>query len=81
MRKYKVSAENYIPIPGFYDLRDFDIPAKDFLAFWRVQSFLVGWEKASKRGQAVPPEVRHVSAQYQQALFAYAHKPEQEATP
>lgn len=80
MKRYKEITENYVPIPGFYDLRDFNIPAKDFPAFVHVQKFLRGWEKARKRGQTVPPEVKDVSAKYQQALFAYARKPEQEAT-
>lgn len=76
MKQHKENAENYSPIPGFYDLRNFDIPVKEFPAFVHVQKFLARWEKARESGQIVPSEVRNVSGQYQQSLIAYSRKPE-----
>lgn len=36
----KLKRKNYIPYPGFYDLRIFDLNPKQFNAAWRVQDYL-----------------------------------------
>ena len=66
-----MTTPEYIPLPGFYDLRKCQLSKKDLAAFARVQRFLHGWEQARRRGADVPQEVREVSAQYQQLLHPY----------
>lgn len=65
---------DYVPLPGFYDLREFAVPKRQFSAFVRIQHFLYSWELARQRGVKVPEEVKNVSAIYQQALFVFAKK-------
>ena len=36
----KRKKNDYTPYPGFYDLRIFDLTAKEFISSWRVQEFL-----------------------------------------
>ena len=36
----KRKKNDYTPYPGFYDLRIFDLTAKEFFSAWRVQEFL-----------------------------------------
>lgn len=36
----KLKKKNYIPYPGFYDLRIFDLSSKEFFAAWRIQDYL-----------------------------------------
>ena len=62
---------DYEPIDGFYDLRDFNIPTKEFPKFVRVQKCLASYERARKSGTRISNQVKELSAQYQQALFAY----------
>ncbi len=40
MLKSKRKKKDYIPYPGFYDLRIFDLNPKEFFAAWRMQEFL-----------------------------------------
>lgn len=48
MKKKKI--KDYCLYDGFYDLREFDIPDKDFLKLWTVQQFLYEVEERRKRG-------------------------------
>jgi len=74
MTKKKV--EDYQPYNGFYDLRDFDIPKKEFLKLWNLQQFLYQAEEQRKRGYKHPQiqGIKDLSAQYQQILFSYPEK-------
>ena len=64
---------DYQPLDGFFDLRAFDIHAKEFIKLWRVQKFLYNVEMERRAGKIHPQihEVREFSAKYQQALFQY----------
>lgn len=68
----------YTPIPGFYNLLDFDLPKKIFKKLYEIQKLLkhvndnqdyykkfdkIHWRKAQE-----------LSAQYQQILFSHARK-------
>lgn len=68
-----MNISQYQPLDGFYDLRAFDIPAKEFIKLWRVQKFLYNVEMQRRAGKIHPQikEVRDFSAKYQQALFQY----------
>lgn len=66
--------EQYTPLEGFYDLRDFNIPPAEFTKFVGIQKFLFEQELARRKGQEVQRGVRELSARYQQALFAYEKK-------
>jgi hypothetical protein len=70
----KRTKKSYEPIPGFYDLREFNIPEKEFLKFWNIQDFLHSWELARQSGQVVPDKIIELSAEYQQLLFAYERR-------
>ena len=66
----------YTPFDGFYDLRDFDIPKKIFIKFWKVQKFLYKCEQNRKMGRYLCmkeelDKVKEFSAHYQQLLFLY----------
>lgn len=39
-RPTRLKKSNYLPYPGFYDLRIFNLNPKEFAAAWRVQQFL-----------------------------------------
>ena len=72
----KLKAKDYTPIDGFFDLREFDIPAREFMKLWRTQIFLSSCEKNRREGRYkdMPNElneVKELSAQYQQVLFSY----------
>ena len=71
--------QNYIPLEGFYDLNEFDLPDSVFDKFYDVQLFLYNCEKARKKGRYKHmktefSKVRELSAQYQQCLFSYPYK-------
>ena len=36
----KLKKKNYIPYPGFHDLRIFDLNSREFFAAWRIQDYL-----------------------------------------
>lgn len=36
----KLKKKDYIPYPGFYDLRIFNLNQKEFFSAWRVQDYL-----------------------------------------
>jgi len=69
----KINISQYQPLSGFYDLRAFDIPEKEFIKMWGIQKFLYGVEMQRRAGRIHPQinEVREFSAKYQQALFQY----------
>jgi len=73
-RKYKVNKE-YKPYKGFYDLRDFDIPVKEFKKLWDVQDILSHMTERREYFKKFLPfqweRAKEVSACYQQALFSY----------
>lgn len=64
---------DYVAIDGFYDLREFDIPKKDFMKLWGVQKFLYKVEQNRRKGFVHPQikDVKNLSVKYQQALFQY----------
>lgn len=61
---------------GFYDLREFDIPKKEFVKLVRIQEFLYTVETNRQKGKIHPQieQIRQLSADYQAALFAYPSK-------
>jgi len=63
----------YKPLPGFYDLRAFNIPSNEFIKLWGIQKFLYKVEMERKAGVIHPQieEIREFSAKYQQSLFQY----------
>lgn len=68
-----MTKESYQPFPGFYDLRAFDIPKKEFQKIYNVQEFLYSVEQNRRKGIIHPQieEVREMSGKYQQTLFSY----------
>ena len=67
---------DYTPPPGFFDLRKFDIPKKQFDELAYIQRLLWGWEKHRRAGHSVPQEqeLRKLSGDYQRCLFQYDQK-------
>lgn len=68
----------YQPLQGFYDLRNWDIPKKDFLKLWGIQKYLFQCEQNRQKGlyKNMPNElekVKNLSAEYQQTLFSYTN--------
>jgi hypothetical protein len=68
-----MSNTTYVPLNGFYDLRAFKIPRKQFKQLWNIQKFLYGVETQRRAGNIHPQinEIRQFSADYQQVLFQY----------
>lgn len=64
---------HYVPLEGFYDLRAFDIPDKEFMKLWNIQRFLYQVEQERRAGKIHPQieEVRDFSGKYQAALHQY----------
>lgn len=73
IKNKKRDISEYTPYSGFYDLRAFDIPPKEFKKLWGIQEFLHDVEMKRRAGNKHPQiqELREFSAKYQQALFAY----------
>lgn len=73
MANRKLNIADYQPIDGFYDLRAFDIPTKEFIKLWGIQKFLHDVEMQRREGKLHPQmsEIRDFSAKYQAALFQY----------
>ena len=66
----------YKPLQGFYNLRNWDLPKKDFFKLWRIQRYLFQCKQNRQKGmyKDMPHElekVKNLSAEYQQALFSY----------
>lgn len=68
-----LAISDYQPLNGFYDLRAFNIPKKEFIILWGVQKFLYRVEMERRAGKIHTQinEIREFSAQYQQELFQY----------
>lgn len=64
---------DYIGFDGFYDLRAFAIPKREFNKLAKVQSFLFSVEQRRIKGIIHPQinEIRELSANYQQVLFSF----------
>lgn len=76
MRKYNhIYLSRYTPIKGFYDLRNWDIPKKDFLSLWNIQKQLASYMGKEKYFKKYEPaqwgKLKELSVLYQQALFNY----------
>ena len=52
----------YQPLQGFYDLRNWDIPKKDFLKLWNIQKYLFQCEQNRQKGlyKNMPNELEKV---------------------
>lgn len=64
---------DYKPYNGFYNLRAFKIPVKEFKKLWKVQMFLYNREMERRSGKIHPQldEILNFPAQYQQTLFSF----------
>jgi hypothetical protein len=66
---------DYKPYKGFYDLRDYNLPKKDFIKFWNIQDYLFYVENKKeyfkKFEKNMWEQVKELSANYQQCLFSY----------
>ncbi len=68
--------EDYRPLKGFYDLRNWDIPKGDFLKLWGIQQYLFTCEQNRLKGRYKDnayelDKIRNLSGEYQQVLFSY----------
>lgn len=75
-KQQKLKTVDYKPIPGFFDLRNWNIPIKDFLKLWNTQKYLFQCEQNRRNGlyKNMPNElekVKQLSGEYQQTLFSY----------
>lgn len=70
--------ENYEPIYGFYDLRDFEIPEKDFQELWKLQLYLKNYQENKDKHSLAFPELWHLlkktATEYQTKLLSYPQK-------
>ena len=76
--KFYKDPNNYQPVKGFEDLRNWDIPKKDFVTLWKVQRYLFQCVQNEAKGmyKDMPFElekVKNLSAEYQQTLFSYTN--------
>ena len=62
----------YKPFNGFYDLRDYNLPKKDFLKLWKIQEYLSHVETNKKYFKTMSKnmweDAKQLSAEYQQCL-------------
>jgi hypothetical protein len=69
---------DYKPFRGFYDLRDYNLPKKDFIKFWNMQEYLHHVESNKKYFKKMDKnmweQAQQLSANYQQCLFSYSGK-------
>jgi len=69
---------NYKPLNGFYDLRDFVLSKRMFIKLWVVQDFLFSIEKAKSYYKEMEPgswqKAKELSARYQQILLSFPLK-------
>lgn len=70
----------YIPLKGFYDLREYCLPKKIFTKLWAIQMILDHMQKEKKYYKKWLPiqweKAKELSASYQQVLFRYPLKGE-----
>lgn len=76
MRKYNHAyLKEYTPIDGFFDLRNWDIPKKEFLSLWNIQKFLASYRGQVEYLRRFDPiqweELKELSVQYQQKLLTF----------
>ena len=73
-KDYK-KTEDYKPIEGFFDLRNWKLPKKVFMSLWRTQELLNFTNKRSEYYKKFLPiewqKAQELSANYQQLLFSY----------
>jgi hypothetical protein len=71
----------YVPIHGFYDLREYDLPKKIFQKLWNIQEYLNHVNERREYFKMYNPimwrKAQELSADYQRVLFAYEKKPVQ----
>ena len=69
------SIEDYKPLKGFYDLRNYKLPKKKFITLWETQLSLSEMEKNKTYYKKWHPaqweKAKELSAQYQFLLFMY----------
>ena len=74
-KKTRYDKSDYTPLKGFYDLKDFNIPPKQFNSFVSVQKFLARQEKNKKYIKEHSPnewqKIQNLAAQYELALFEF----------
>lgn len=70
--------EDYKPIPGFYDLRDFDIPEKDFKELWKLQLYLDDYQRNRDKHSFAFPNLwdllKQTAGDYQAKLLSFPLK-------
>lgn len=70
--------EDYEPIYGFYDLRDFEIPEKDFQDLWKLQLYLNNYQENKNIHSLAFPELwsllKETATEYQTKLLSYPQK-------
>ena len=78
----KKSIENYQPINGFYDLREYDIPEDKFIELWKMQEYLKSFDKDKITIKSIAPEfwnhLKELSGYYQKQLLSYPIKQHKE---
>jgi len=69
---------NYEPIYGFYDLRDFEIPEKEFQELWKLQLYLDNYQKRKDELSIAFPDLwellKQTAGEYQTKLLSYPLK-------
>jgi hypothetical protein len=78
MMTKQLNISEYKSYNGFYDLKEFDLPAIIFKKFWKIQDFLFYVKSKKDYYKKYLPnqwqEVKELSASYQQELFTYSKK-------
>ena len=68
----------YKPYKGFYDLREWDLPANVFKKLWQIQDMLNHYNTHAEYYRKYEPsqwgEAQNLSGMYQQILFSYKRK-------
>ena len=71
--KTKEIIKKYKPFKGFYDLRDYEIPDKEFIKLWSIQEFLSDVRDKKEYYKKYSPYqweyIKEISANYQQILL------------
>jgi len=69
----KVKIENYSPYPGFLDLRDYELPKRDFMRWWKVQDMLTHMQKRAEYFKKYHPaqwqKAQEISAEYNMIIM------------
>ena len=70
----KLQLDEYQPIPGFFDLRNFKLSKREFIFAWDIQLFLRSYEDQreyhKKHNARQWEDAKHVSAELQMFLFS-----------